>query len=260
MTKESLKRQMAEMGLLPSDTVVIHTALRAVGHLDNGADTLLDAFCEYLKDGLFLVPTHTWASVNAQAPMYDAACTFPCLGAVPAAAAFRRDGLRSLHPTHSMWAHGRNAAAYIQGEEAATTPAPPQGCWGRLADVGAKILLIGVDNSKNTFIHALDELAGLPDRLGTPYETTLASPDGQIFHGQMTPHFCSRCPDVSKNYVNFEDALTATGAQRFGTLGRAQVRVVDAAACRDTILRIYRRADHDVCVGPEIIPEAWYLP
>ena len=260
MTKEQLKFQLAELGLLPSDTVVIHTSLRSVGPVEGGADGLIDAFCEYLCNGLFLVPTHTWASVNADHPVYHAACSVPCIGAVPRAAAARRDGVRSLHPTHSLWAFGRNAAAYVQGEELAETPAPPGGCWARLADVGAKILLIGVNNSKNTFIHSLDELAGLPDRLGRPYTTTLIASNGRTVRGQMTPHHCSRCADVSKYYVNFENALTALGAQTFGRLGQAQVRVVDAAACRDMILRIYRRADHDVCIAPEQFPESWYLP
>ena len=260
MTKEQLKRQLAELGLSPSDTVVIHTSLRSVGPVDGGANGLIDAFCEYLHEGLFLVPTHTWAGVNADQPVYDAAHSVPCIGAVPRAAAARQDGVRSMHPTHSLWAFGQNAAAYVQGEEFAATPAPRGGCWARLADAGAKILLIGVNNSKNTFIHALDELAELPDRLGQPYATTLVAADGRITHGQMTPHLCSRCSDVSKNYVNFEAALTTLGAQTFGRLGQAQVRVVDAAACRDIILRIYSRADHDVCIAPEQIPEAWYLP
>ena len=260
MTKEQLKRQLAELGLSPSDTAVIHTSLRSVGPVDGGANGLIDAFCEYLHEGLFLVPTHTWAGVNADQPVYDAAHSVPCIGAVPRAAAARQDGVRSMHPTHSLWAFGQNAAAYVQGEEFATTPAPRGGCLARLADTGAKILLLGVNNSKNTFIHALDELAELPDRLGQPYATTLVAADGRITHGQMAPHLCSRCSDVSKNYVNFEAALTTLGAQTFGRLGQAQVRVVDAAACRDIILRIYSRADHDVCIAPEQIPEAWYLP
>ncbi|MBQ7778551.1 MAG: AAC(3) family N-acetyltransferase [Oscillibacter sp.] len=261
MTKEQLKLQLAELGLTPSDTVVIHTSLRSVGPVEGGADGLIDAFCEYLQDGLFLVPTHTWANVNADQPVYDARQSVPCIGAVPRAAAARQDGTRSLHPTHSLWAFGRSAADYVRGEELAETPAPPGGCWARLAEAGAKIVLIGVNNSKNTFIHSLDEAADLPDRLAQqPYETTLLTRDGEMLYGRMTWHLCSRCPDVSKNYVNFEEALTALGAQRFGRLGQAEVRVVDAAACREIILRIYRRADHDVCVGPEQIPEAWYLP
>ena len=261
MTKEQLKLQLAELGLSPSDTVVIHTSLRSIGTIDGGANGLIDAFCEYLREGLFLVPTHTWANVNADQPVYDAASSIPCIGAVPRAAAARHDGIRSLHPTHSMWAFGQNAAAYVQGEELAETPAPKGGCWSRLADIGAKIVLIGVNNSKNTFIHSLDEEADLPDRLaGDPYQTTLLTRDGEILHGRMTRHLCSRCSDVSKYYSNFEEALTAQGAQRFGRLGEAEVRVVDAAACRDVILRIYSRADHDICIGPERIPEAWYLP
>ena len=69
--KEELKRQMAEMGLKSTDTVLIHISLKAVGETENGADGIIDAFCEYLSDGLFLVPTHTLDSVNAKNPVFD---------------------------------------------------------------------------------------------------------------------------------------------------------------------------------------------
>ena len=90
MTKEQLKLQLKDLGLIPSDTVVIHTSLRSIGPVDGGADGLIDAFCEYLHDGLFLVPTHTWASVNAAQPVYAVRRTEPCIGAVPRSAAARQ--------------------------------------------------------------------------------------------------------------------------------------------------------------------------
>ena len=158
-TKEQLQEQIQAMGIQPTDTVLIHTSMRAIGPVAEGADGVIDAFCEYLSDGLFLVPTHTWASVNPNAPIYDVKVSKPCIGALPCVAAFRTDGVRSLHPTHSVWAHGRDAEAFVRGEENATTPCPPGFLWDRLADVGAKILLLGVKLDKNTFIHAIDELA-----------------------------------------------------------------------------------------------------
>ena len=109
-SKEMLKEQIKAMGILPSDTVLIHTSMRAVGEVEGGADGLIDAFQDYLQDGLFLVPTHTWANVNRDNPQYDVRSAVPCIGTLPRVAAFRPDGIRSLHPTHSIWATGKNAA------------------------------------------------------------------------------------------------------------------------------------------------------
>jgi aminoglycoside 3-N-acetyltransferase len=261
-SKELLIRQIREMGIVPDDTVVIHTSLKAIGPVEGGADTVIDAFCQVLTEGRFLVPTHTWGVINRDNPHYDVRTTVPNIGALPRCAAFRTDGIRSLHPTHSVWAHGKDAAAFVAGEERLVTPAPPGSLWARIGDVGGKILLIGVGNDKNTFIHSVDELAELPDRLSADsYPTFLTDTDGRVTEGRMHPHNCSRCPDVSRNYVNFEPAFERLGAQSRGKLGNAEVRIVDAAQCRAIVSRIYRRAGSGDCtLSPMDIPEEWYLP
>lgn len=246
------------MALHPSDTVMIHTSMRAVGETENGADGLLDAFCEYLHKGLFLVPTHTWNSVNREHPVFDVRTAVPCTGIVPQRAALRTEGFRSLHPTHSIWAYGREAEAFIKGEEFAESPAPVGFCWDSLAERRAKILLVGVGNDKNTFIHSVEERADVPDRLGEPYETLIYDAQGNLHHGRMRPHSCSQCGDVSRFYVNFEKAFIACGVQREGRLGNAAVRIVDAAGCRAVILRILSRAEKDLCTAPTEIPETYY--
>ena len=260
ITKEQLKADLQTMGIQPSDTVLIHTSLKAVGQVEGGADGFIDAFCEYLSDGLFLVPTHTWNDVNADHPYYDVSTSVPCIGTVPKVAAFRKDGIRSLHPTHSIWAYGRNAAEFVRGEENATSPGPVGFCWDRLADVGAKILLIGVTNNRNTFIHSVDERMELADRLGAePYEVTIVDHNGNRLLGSMRPHRCSRTSDVSQFSVNFEKPMVALNAQKMGQLGNAQVRIVDAKKCRDIVSRIYARAESDIFTEFREIPEELYL-
>ena len=54
--KEDLVAQIRAMGIVPSDTVLIHTSMRAIGSVDGGADTVIDAFREVLTEGLFLSP------------------------------------------------------------------------------------------------------------------------------------------------------------------------------------------------------------
>jgi len=258
-TKEKLKRQMAEMGLKSTDTVLIHISLKAVGETENGADGIIDAFGEYLSEGLFLVPTHTWDNVNAKNPVYDVRTAVPCIGTLPKIAAMRKDGIRSLHPTHSIWAHGKGAAEFIAGEENASSPAPVGFAWDRLADVGAKILLIGVTHNRNTFIHSVDERAELPDRIGTePFNVTIIDHEGNASVHPMRPHRCSKTNDVSQFYVNFEKPLVELGAQTMGKFGNADVRIVDARKCREIVGRIYSRASEDIfCEFCEISEELY---
>lgn len=257
-TKNDLKKQMEQMGLKPTDTVLIHTSLKAVGEVEGGADAFIDAFCEYLSEGLFVVPTHTWDSVTKDNPVYDVRTAVPCIGTVPKLAAKRRDGIRSLHPTHSVWAHGRDAESYVNGEENAGSPGAPGYCWDKLAECGAKILLIGVKHDRDTFIHSVDEYAGVENRLGEPFEVTITDHNGEILKRFFRPHRCSRTNDVSQYYVNFEKPLTELGAQTAGTLGNAEVRVVDAAKCREIITRIYSREHESFFTQFIEIPEALY--
>lgn len=257
--KEELQEQIKTMGITPSDTVLMHTSMRAVGEVENGAHGVIDAFRDYLSDGLFLVPTHTWANVNREQPVYDVRSTVPCIGALPRAAAFRTDGIRSLHPTHSIWAIGKGAAEYVKKEENAPTPGTPGYAWDRLAEVNAKILLVGVGHDKNTFIHAVEEVADIPDRLQRdPYEVTIYDWYGNVHRHLYAGHYCSKSTDVSRQFVNFEKPLVALGAQKSGRLGNAEVRIVDAKKCRDIILKIYFRTDKDLCIEYMDIPEELY--
>ena len=258
-TKEFLKEQIRAMGILPTDTVLIHTSMRAIGQVENGADGVIDAFREVLSDGLFLVPTHTWGNVNRETPHYDVRTTPSCIGALPTAAVFRKDGFRSLHPSHSIWGYGKNAEEFLRGEEKLLDPMPPGSAWSRLAEVGAKILLLGVENNRNTFIHAVDEWMDLPDRLVNPdYTKYIHDVNGNVYETRMKIHHCSKTNDVSRYFVNFEKPLVELGAQGFGKFGNAEVRIVDAAKCRDVICKIWKHADRDICVDYMEIPEEWY--
>ena len=243
------------MGIKKDDTVLIHTSFKAVGEVDGGPDGFIEAFCEYLSEGTFIVPTQTWANVNKEAPIYDPKTTEPCIGLIPRTAYKRADGIRSLHPTHSMWVHGKGAAEFVMGEENAETPARVGGAWWKLGEVGAKILLIGVDHGSNTYIHAVDEIAGLDDRLvDDPWAVTVKDYDGN----EITHTFRNHGRTGSLNFNNFEKAFIYHGAQTNGRIGSAYTRVVDAAKCKQVLLRIYSRTTNNLCLAPGDIPEKYW--
>jgi len=258
-SKEYLKAQLRQMGILPTDTVLIHTSMRAIGQVEDGPDGVLDAFCEYLTDGLLLVPTHTWDDVPPGKPYYDVRTAVPNIGLIPRTAAFRKDGIRSLHPTHSMWAHGADAEAFVKGEENAPSPTPAGYCWDRVADRGAKILLIGVENDKNTFIHSVEERLQLPDRISDKsYDITIVDGQGREYTHPFYQQYCSKTEDISCFFGMFEKPMVETGVQTFGKFGDACVRIVDAMGCRKLLTKIYSRAEEDIFAQHIELPARLY--
>lgn len=254
LTREQIHKELAALGIRPDDTVLMHTSMRALGEVEGGCDGLIDAFCAYLTDGLYLIPTHTWANVDKENPVYDVRTTMPCIGALPCVAAFRADGVRSLHPTHSITAFGRGAADFVAGEEKATSPCTPGGCWARLPEVGAKILLVGVGLNRNTFIHAIDEMLDLPDRLEEPISLTVIDHEGKA-HALS---FCKHGSTGSENFGVYREALEACGVLTYGKLGKADVICCDAARCTTVIKHLWQMADYDLCKEPHEIPRSYY--
>ena len=89
-------------------------------------------------------------------------------------------------------------------------------------------------------------------------EVTIYDRDGNVHCHPYAGHYCSRSNDVSRQFVNFEKPLVELGAQKFGILGNAEVRIIDAKMCRDIILKIYSRTDRDLCIEFMDIPEELY--
>ena len=254
LTQTQIHDALKQMGIRSTDTVLIHTSMRAIGEVEGGCDGLIDAFCAYLDKGLFLVPTHTWDNVGKTAPVFDVRTTKPCIGALPTVAAFRADGVRSLHPTHSVTAFGDRAAEFVKGEEKATTPCPAGGVWARLLCEDAKILLIGVGLNRNTYIHAVDEMLDLPDRLVPPIPLTIIDQNGNRHETLYQKHGQTG----SENFGVFQKPLEALGALTYGTLGNATVGVFHVKSGTTVLKKLWQAAEYDLCKQPQEIPITYY--
>ena len=261
LNKDDLFGFLKEAGIKHDDKLTIHCSLRSIGKIDKGADGLIGAFIEYLKDGLFLVPTHTWDKVCKATPCYDVRSTVPDIGKLAEVAAFRKDGVRSLHPTHSVAAFGKEAESFVKGEEKCASPAPVGSCISRLYEEGGKVLLIGVGHERNTFLHSVDERLNIPDRLNPdPFVITIINHEGKQmksppFHSHFTA--ASDCC-VSEYYPNYKEALEYKGAVAYSKLGNAMVYVCDCIKMTDTLKTIWERADRDLCLSAEPIPKELY--
>lgn len=256
-SKESLKEQLKEMGILPTDAVMVHSSMKSLGAVEGGADTVVDAFMEYLEDGLFMTPTHTWAQMSAEYSVFDPKKEPACVGIIPNVFRTRKGVVRSLHPTHSMAVYGKGAEEYIKGEEFATTPCPPGGCWDRLRQVKAKILLIGVTHARNTYIHSVDEVFDVPERLtDEPTLMHIVMPDGKVKDVQMYRHYNRISAHISENFDKLSEVFYELGAAKKTKLGDADCILCDAAKIFDIYAKIIKY-EPNCLIEREIIPAEW---
>lgn len=257
-TKEDLQQQLREAGLRSTDIILIHSSMKAIGAVEGGADTVLDAWMEYFGQGLLLLPTHTWAQMGGEHSVYDPALEQSCVGLLTELFRRRPGVVRSLHPTHSVAAYGRDAAAYVAGEEHCNTPCTPGGCYDRLRQAQGKILLVGVGHERNTFIHSVEEVLNVPNRLtDRPVLFQVVMPDGNRKPVYMRRHYNAMQPHISEDFVKLEQAFYDTGAAKKMRFGDADCILCDARGVFE-VTRHCLAPDPECLVTKEAVPpERW---
>ncbi|MBE6753163.1 MAG: AAC(3) family N-acetyltransferase [Ruminococcaceae bacterium] len=220
-TKDELKKQLEAMNIPHDATLLIHSSMKAVGEIEGGAETLLDCLCEHLSDGLLVMPTHTWDTIDDQHNVFNPATEPSCVGILGMLLLKREGAVRSLHPTHSVAAWGKDAAAFVAGEHFCETPCARNGCMGKLLDRHGLIMFLGCPLTKNTFLHGVEEWCGIENRLGEPKVRFIVMPNGEQFMGTMRGH-CAPVPDVSQNYGKMEQPFLQLGAAEEYRLGDAR--------------------------------------
>lgn len=255
--KEDLIRTFTEIGIKPTDTLLVHSSMKAVGSVENGADTVLDAFMDYMKDGLLVFPTHTWAQMNEEYNIFDPETEPSCVGLL--SNLFRRHPgvLRSLHPTHSVAAYGADAAAFVSGEERWDTPCPRGGCWGKLYDRKAKVLFLGCSLRSNTFLHGVEEWNHVAMRLAeTRQPLKVRMPDGTLADTPQHRHFNAQC-DVSDHYGKMLEPFLYLGIAKKGRIGAAESYLCDACGMAD-VTSVFLKRCPDLFLDEEPVPAEWY--
>lgn len=237
-TQQSLLNQLHELGIDGRGTLLVHSSMKSMGEVEGGADTVLDALTDYMKDGLLVLPTHTWSTINASNPMFHVESSPCCVGILPELFRKRPGVVRSWHPTHSVAAIGQDAVAFTKDDHLYDTPCARGSAWGKLLDRKATILLVGVDLKRNTFIHGVEEWVDIPGRLTDGHEQLYTVlPDGTEISVPSRRH-CGLSWSV--HFWKVDEVLQRKGAMRLGKLGDAVVRVCDAAMVEAIITEMLR--------------------
>lgn len=233
-TKNDLLGALQAVGLSSGDVVLVHSALRMLGPVEGGADTLINALLEAVAPGgTVAVPTHTWKVVNAEQPVFHQLLTPSNVGALTNVFRKRPGAVRGLHPTHSVAAIGSLAHEFVAVNPLDDTPAPPHSPYGRLRDWGGKVLIIGPGLECCTFFHGCEQWAGMPWAVSErPVQLYTITAAGQVIPISMHHHIVS----TWEQYPRLEPHLIALGALRVGCLGACALRLLEARPAADWLM------------------------
>lgn len=262
-TKNDILSQLHAMNAPQNSVVLMHSSLRSIGNIEGGAQALLDAMIEYFTQdgGLFCVPTHTWDNIDKDITL-DMDSSANCLGTFATVALKDKRGVRSESPTHSMVVFGDRAKAedFIKDEPLITTPTAPESCYGKLYAMGGHVLLVGVAHNRNTYLHAVDEILGTPNRMDNrPIRANLRRSSGQVIERELTLYFTDYIDDISYRFPKYETAFRYHKCIVDGFLGNAPTQLCDARKMKETVTLIFQNSGGaDPLYGESPIPPAWY--
>lgn len=153
--KDALKKDFSVF-LSRGQKVIMHSSLRSFGTVEGAADAVILALEEVItKEGLIMMPAFTYGK-----GVYDPQETPSQTGAITEA--FRKSSgvKRSLHPTHSLCAWGKDAEGFLSGHDR-EAPFQKGSPLERFSREGGFVMLAGVTQVANSLIHVAQELAQL---------------------------------------------------------------------------------------------------
>ncbi|MCX5660873.1 MAG: AAC(3) family N-acetyltransferase [Planctomycetota bacterium] len=187
VTQAQIEAALRELGLSTGDSVIVHSSLSSFGRVEGGADSVVGAVLSAIgPKGNLMLPTFNYTR-PIPLPYFDPAVTPGHTGAVPEAGRKRPNAVRSLHPSHSVAVIGPDAVALTQDHlkvRAFGIGSPID----RLAQLGGKVLLLGVTHTSNSLLHIAEEYAKVPKVSVYPDPLPLFKirmPDGKIIEHQI---------------------------------------------------------------------------
>ena len=229
-TKSDLVAQLEKLAIDPKGTLLVHISYKALGDVEGRGNTVLDALSDYMKPGLLVLPSHTWEQVGENNPVMDVLHTPSCVGILTELFRRRPGVVRSLHPTHALCALGTDAADFVAGEEHIGTPCGKGGAYYKLWERDAQILLIGVNFTRSTYIHGIEEWDGAEGSISDKQtDMYVINHEGRRLHA---PQYRHSSPLGSETFAKLEAPAENLDILSFGRFGDAGTRLTRAKPLR----------------------------
>ena len=217
VTKEEIVYALKLGGIENGDVVLMHSAMSAIGHVEGGAYTVIDAVLDAVgPDGTFAVSTMAFDHP------FDVENSPSTVGIISETHRKRPNSLRSLRPVHSINAIGAKAEELIRDHDLCETNCGVGSPYLKLREMGGKIILLGVDMNRNTTLHAIEDI------MDSVYlvNRTVPAPKYMEDYEHKSMVMKKFCPG-HRNFLGFTADLRKADALIEVCIGNAMVKIID---------------------------------
>ncbi len=230
-SKTDLITALQEIGLQSNDVILVTSRLFALGMMENVStreeylQDILESFFYVISDGgTVVVPTYTTQTASfGRSFIYEKT---KCInGAFCQYVLEHPESLRSVHPINSFAALGK-----LKNEICLNTSASNYGLdtpLDRMLNLGAKLVIIGIDFFSSIYIHYLEATYGVPYR----YNKLLDIP--VIYNGKQVDRWFTanvRYLEYNIKYCleNMKSPLLEGKCVKTANIGNGQIHAVSA--------------------------------
>ncbi len=238
VTQKSIERDLRALGVAAGDVLIVHSSLSSLGWVAGGEAAVVDALLAAIGDGGTLsmpahsgdwsdpsgwenppVPQSWWDEIRAERPAFDPYGTpLREMGRVAENLLMRRATVRSGHPMHSHMANGRHAVHIVEHHPVDSSFGDGSPL-GRLFDLDAKVVLLGVGHDRNTSLHLAEARAHWCGKEAVEFRSKVSVEGGDRQLSWMAD-------DVdADDFGQLGEVLDESGLVRRGMVGQAITRV-----------------------------------
>jgi aminoglycoside 3-N-acetyltransferase len=218
---------MLDAAGVPQDgTLVVHSSFRGLSRAGYRAEPFIEALLERMNGGNLLMPAMSWRIVTPDQPVWDDLATPSHVGVLTEVFRTCYAQHRSIHPTHSVSAYGPATLRLLDGHHRDDTPCSANSPWGRLAESGAHILLLGIGFERCTALHHPEEIAAASIYLEAPEDAgtyRCSARDGTVFDVRFRRH-----RQLDRDFPQYAPRLNARGRLRTGDIAGVRWMAVSA--------------------------------
>ncbi len=228
LAQNEIVRDLRALGLQPGALVMTHSSLSALGEVEGGAQTVIEALLEVLG------PKGTLVMPAMSSGVYDHENSPSNVGAITEAFRQWPGVVRSFHPSHSVCALGPLAEWLTADHLASPTALGPETPFGRLVAKQGQVLFLGVDQDRNTLLHAAEEAVRAPYLSTRQFRYLDADGHEQVKTLELYP-------GPHRDFIGLDHLFREAGVMRVGKVGRAVCRLMEAKGIFDLTVQALRQ-------------------
>jgi aminoglycoside 3-N-acetyltransferase len=247
ITSSTISDSLKQLGLPDGAQVLVHSSLSSFGHVEGGADAVIDALLDTVgENGTVIVPTLTATALHSPEtpPVFDPVNSKCWTGRIPETFRARPEAVRSLHPTHSVAAIGASADELTRDHSFSVSPCDEKSPFGKLAkSENGYVLLLGVGYDSVTTFHHVEELAASDYHMQKGFTKATLVIDGE----NIERHYMLHQWGTPREFSVMEPLFIERGIQQRTRIGDSDVRLLHAPGIASTTLQSLRADSRVLC-------------